>query len=60
MARYFLEEFLGRLVVVPEAGFDCASLKFGYFFLSLIEVKDTSLTCRDGPYIAVSDFSVQQ
>lgn len=56
MARYFLEEILGRLVVVPETGLDRASLKFGYFLLSLIEVKDTSLTCPDGLYIEVSDF----
>jgi hypothetical protein len=56
VARYLFEEILGRLVVVPETGLDRTSLKFGYLLLSLIEVKDTSLACRDGLYIEVSDF----
>jgi len=56
MARYFLEQFLSGLAVVPETGPYGPSLKLGYLFLSLIEVKDTSLTCQADPCIEVSGF----
>jgi hypothetical protein len=56
MAGYFLEQLLSGLVVIPETGLDGPSLKLSYFLLSLIEVKDTSLTCQADPGIEVSGF----
>jgi len=55
----FLQNLLRLLIVIPESGLYRPGFEFRYSFLSLCEVKDTSLVYRVYFSAAVSGFSVQ-